>query len=49
MLYFDVIANKIVKYYYIYILNNTDYNTKDIELPILERQNATADLSYLIV
>lgn len=51
MMYVKAIKETIGKYYYLSWFNNTDndaYLNKDIELPTLKRENATADLCLMV-
>ena len=52
MLYFQTISNSFLKYYYLYFHNNKNnesYNNNDVELPVLKREMANADLALLMV
>lgn len=50
MMYFNAIKENI-KYYYLNWFNNTTNNAylnKEVELPTLKRENATADLCLMV-
>jgi hypothetical protein len=53
MLYFQTISNSFLKYYYLYFHNNKNNesynNNDDVELPVLKREMANADLCLLMV
>jgi len=53
MLYFQTISNSVLKYYYLYFHNNKNknecYYNDDVELPVLKREMANADLALLMV
>lgn len=51
MLYFQTISNSVLKYYYLYFNKNKNecYYNDDVELPVLKRENANADLALLMV
>jgi hypothetical protein len=51
MVFFNKVSNTFTKYYYLYFHNNDKnvYSHEDIEIPVLKREQANADLALLIV
>lgn len=48
--YYEYIRNCFLKYYYLnYHNNNDNYSRDNVELPVLTRETATADLALLMV
>lgn len=50
-MYVKAVKESISKYYYLYWFNNTNkeaYLNKEVELPSLKRENATADLCLMV-